>query len=95
MLWVVLGITYGGIIGWTGNWLTLRVLRRRGKSGRDPAEALGVMFLLRLLVDAGALFLWWGVVRDTWSLVAAAVSITVAVKVSLWIAFREKGGKFE
>ncbi|MFB5084215.1 hypothetical protein H9Q17_08725, partial [Symbiobacterium thermophilum] len=47
------------------------------------------------LLDAAALVLFYLIVRSGYALMAAALSITVAVKASLLYVYARKGGKFE
>lgn len=95
MLRLVLGITYGAAVGLLGNWLLFHRMRRAKERGREPIAGLGTVFLIRLMADALALVLFWALTRDALGLVAAGISLTVAVQLSLWIVLRRKGGRLE
>jgi len=50
---------------------------------------------VRYVLDAVVLVLFYLVVPDVYALIAAALSITIAVKVSLLHVYVRKGGRFE
>ncbi|HEY8347501.1 MAG TPA: hypothetical protein VIL07_09560 [Symbiobacteriaceae bacterium] len=95
MIAVVLGITYGAIVGLVSNWLLFRRIERNRRHGLDPLHQVGSIFLWRYLMDAVLLFLFAIVVRQPLAIVASAVSLTVAVKISLLRAYVRKGGRLE
>lgn len=95
MLWVVIGVTYGAVIGWISNVVLFRRMRENERLGREPLKGVGGVFLLRYLLDAVALLLFAFIVRDTWAIISSALSLTVAVKISLFIAYTRKGGRFD
>jgi hypothetical protein len=95
LLWVVIGVTYGAAVGWLSNHLLFRRMEENRKKGLDLLRGVGGVFLLRYLLDAAALFLFAFIVRHTWAIVAATMSVTVAVKISLFVAYQRKGGRFE
>lgn len=95
MLWVVIGVTYGAVIGWISNMVLFRRIKENHRAGREPLKGVGGIFLLRYLLDAVALLLFAFIVRDTWAIISSAVSLTIAVKISLFIAFARKGGRFD
>lgn len=90
---VVLGITYGGLIGVLGNAILFRVMEERRRAGHEPIKGIGGVFFLRYILDAVSLILFWFLTHDRYGLIAAALSITVAVKISLFIVYRRKGGR--
>lgn len=94
MLVVVLGITYGSLVGWFGNYVLFYVMEERQKAGEETLKGVGAVFFLRYLVDLIALILFWVLTHDKYGLIAAALSITIAVKVSLFIVYQRKGGRF-
>lgn len=94
MLLVVLGITYGSFIGWFGNFILFHTMEERRKAGQEPLKGIGAIFFLRYVVDLISLILFWLLTHDRYGLIAAGLSITVAVKVSLFLVYRRKGGKF-
>lgn len=94
MLVVVLGVTYGAFIGWLGNHVLFRVMDHRREAGQEPLRGIGGVFFLRYVVDLLALVLFWFLTHDRYGLIAAALSITVAVKISLFIVYQRKGGRF-
>lgn len=94
MLLVVIGITYGTLIGLFGNWLLFRKMDTNKRQGIEPMKGIGAVFFLRYLFDAIALVLFALVVTNGIAITAAAVSVTIAVKVSLFIAYARKGGRF-
>jgi len=94
MLAVVIAITYGSLIGLTGNWLLFRKMDDNRRSGKEPLRGVGLVFFIRYMIDALALFVYGYIVRDPWPIIAAGFSLTVAVKISLFIVYARKGGKF-
>lgn len=95
MLMVVIGITYGTLIGLFDNWVLFRRIKRNRQHGGDPLKGVGMVFLLRYLVDAVALLVFTLVTRNAYGIVAAALSITIAVKISLFIIYARKGGRID
>lgn len=95
MLLVVIGITYGTIIGLFGNWLLFRQMEENRRNGSEPLKGIGKIFFLRYGLDAIALLTFAYVTKDAYGITAAALSITVAVKISLLIAYSKKGGRFD
>ncbi len=94
MLVVVLGITYGSLIGCLCNYMLFQALDERKRLGQEPLEGIGKIFFLRYAIDFMALILFWLLTRSAYGLIAVGLSITVAVKISLLIVYRRKGGKF-
>ncbi len=94
MFLVVIGITHGTVIGLIGNWLLFRKMDSNRNSGQEPLKGIGLVFFIRYMIDAFALFLFGYIVKDPWPIIAAGFSLTVAVKISLFIAYARKGGKF-
>jgi hypothetical protein len=95
LLKVVIGITYGTIIGLFQNWWLFRAMAENKRHGREPLEGIGKIFLIRYAIDAIALFGFGFAVRDAWAIIAAAMSVTIAVKISLFLVFTRKGGRFD
>lgn len=93
MLPIVIGLTYGGIVGLVQNLCLFWYLRRRPAGGRGSLRSLVGLFFLRYLVDLVALLAYWRLFRHTGGLAAAAIAIALAIQVSLWIAYRRKGGR--
>lgn len=92
---VVIGITYGTLIGLFGNWLLFRKLAENCRIGAEPLKGIGAIFFLRYALDAVSLFAFGYAVKHTWAIISAAFSLTVAVKISLFIVYSRKGGKFD
>jgi hypothetical protein len=92
---VVIGITYGTVIGLFDNWILFRRIKRNRRIGADPLKGVGMVFLVRYLLDAVALLAFTLVTRSAYGIVAAALSITVAVKISLFIIYARKGGRID
>lgn len=95
MLLVVIGITYGALLGYVGNWLVFWKMDQNKRLGAEPLKGIGAIFLARYVVDAIALFAFGYIVKDTWAIVGSGISVTVAVKVSLLIVYSRKGGRFD
>jgi len=95
VLLAVIGIAFGSALGLLENWVLFRKMATNRRAGVEPLRGVGIIFFLRYILDAAALFGFGYIVRDTWAIIAAAVSITVAVKVSLFIVYARKGGKFD
>lgn len=95
MITIVLGIIYGSFVGLVSNWLLFQRMKGNREHGQDPLHRVGSIFLLRYLLDAFLLVLFALVVRKPWAIVASALSLTVAVKVSLFAVYRRKGGRLE
>lgn len=92
---VVIGITYGTLVGLLGNYLLFRKLAENKRNGVDPLKGIGAVFFLRYVIDAAALLLFSLVTKHAWAITAAAVSLTIAVKISLFIVYSRKGGRFD
>lgn len=92
---VVIGVTYGSLIGLIGNWLLFRKMEENRRAGMEPLKGIGAIFFLRYAVDLISLLVFWFLTHDGIGLVAAALSITVAVKVTLIIVYSRKGGRFD
>lgn len=95
MLMVVIGITYGTVIGAFSHLLTFRVIGWNKRRGAEPLKGIGAVFFIRYVLDAVALLLFALITRDGLGITAAALSITVAVKISLLIVYTRKGGKID
>jgi ABC-type microcin C transport system permease subunit YejE len=93
MLMVVIGITYGALIGLFGNWLLFRKLEENKRRGLEPLKGIGTVFLLRYVIDAALLLLFGLITKHTWAIISAALSLTLAVKISLFMVYMSKGGK--
>jgi len=92
---VTLGIVLGAGWGCLMNLLLFRKMANNRAAGVEPLRGIGLVFFVRYLLDAVALVILYLVIRSAAALVAAALSITVAVKVSLFTVFLRKGGKLE
>lgn len=95
MLQVVIGITYGLLIGLFGHWLLFRKIADNKRRRVDPLRGIGTVFLLRYLIDAVSLVLFALVTRNGPASIAAGISITVAIKVSLFMVYARKGGRLD
>lgn len=95
MLLVVIGITYGTFIGLIDNWILFRHIDHNRRKGLELLRGVGVIFLIRYLLDGAALVIFALVTRHALGIVAAALSITVAVKISLFIIYARKGGRID
>ncbi len=78
-----------------GNWLLFRKLAENRRIGVEPLKGVGAVFFIRYALDAASLFAFGYVTKHTWSIIAAAMSLTVAVKISLFMVYSRKGGKFD
>lgn len=95
MLLVVIGITYGTIIGLIDHALLFRHIENNRRNGEELLKGVGGVFLTRYLLDAVGLIVFALVTRHAYGIVAAALSITVAVKISLFIVYARKGGRID
>lgn len=95
MLLAVIGIAYGSALGLFENWILFRKLAANRRAGVEILRGVGLIFFLRYILDAAALFAFGYLVKDKWAIIAAALSLTVAVKISLFIVYARKGGKFD
>lgn len=95
MLLIVIGITYGSFIGLIDNWLLWRHIKNNQRKGREPLNGVGGVFLVRYLLDALGLIGFALVTRHALGIVAATLSCTVAVKISLFIIYARKGGRID
>lgn len=95
LLKVVIGITYGTTIGLLQNWFLFRAMAENKRRGRDSLDGVGKVFLLRYAIDAIALFGFGFAVRDAWAIISSTMSVTIAVKVSLFLVYTRKGGRFD
>lgn len=94
MLPIVIGLTYGSIVGFVGNWWLFRALKKARSRGEEPLRSLAGVFFFRYLFDFVALLLHWFIFKNKIGLVVVGISITVAVKISLLMVYRQKGGRF-
>lgn len=95
VLLAVIGIAYGSALGLLENWILFRKMAANRRAGVEPLRGVGLVFFLRYILDVGALFAFGYLVKDKWAIMAAAFSLTVAVKISLFIVYTRKGGKFD
>lgn len=95
MLMVVIGITYGSLVGLFGNWLLFRRMELNRKNGVELLKGIGTVFFLRYAIDLVSLVIFCLLTGCGAGIVAAALSITVAVKISLFMVYCRKGGRFE
>lgn len=95
MLVVVIGITYGSLLGVFGHWLLFRRIDSNRRSGEELLKGVGAVFLFRYLIDGLGLLVFALITRHGLGIVAAALSITVAVKISLLYVYTKKGGRIE
>lgn len=92
---VLLGILLGAGWGCLMNMLLFRKMANNRAAGEEPLRGIGLVFFVRYLLDAVALVILYVLTRSAPALVAAALSVTVAVKVSLFTVYLRKGGKLE
>lgn len=92
---VLAGVLFGCVWGFACNLLLFRKMANNRAAGVDSLRGIGAVFFVRYVLDAAALILFYLIVRNVHSLVAAALSITAAVKASLFHVYARKGGKFE
>lgn len=95
MLLVVIGITFGSMLGLLDNWILFRHIENNRRKGKELLTGIGEVFLIRYLIDATALAAFSWITRNGYAIVAAALSITVAVKISLFLILTRKGGKID
>jgi len=82
------------LIGLAENWYLFRRMDQNKKRGVEPLKGIGAVFLIRYLADLVLLFAFGFVVKRAWAILAAGLSLTVAVKVSLLMVYARKGGRF-
>ncbi|MFO7273699.1 MAG: hypothetical protein DIU55_002375 [Bacillota bacterium] len=92
---VVAGILFGCTWGCLTNLLLFRKMANNRAAGVETLRGIGFVFFVRYLLDAAALVLFYVIVRSGYALTAAALSLTVAVKASLFHVYARKGGKLE
>lgn len=92
---IVIGVIYGIIVGHIGNILLFRKMDDNRREGTDPLRGVGLVFFLRYGLDGLGLVILYLVMKSAAALVAAALSITVAVKISLIVVYMRKGGRFD
>lgn len=92
---ILIGIAYGAFLGYVTNLILFRKMENNRMAGVEPLKGIGGVFLTRYFLDLIALILFYLVTRHALGLVAAALSITVAVKISLYIVYMRKGGRFD
>lgn len=92
---IIIGIVYGAIAGFVGNMLLFRKMENNRRDGVEPLRGIGGIFFMRYLIDGLALVLLYLVMKSAPALVAAALSVTVAVKISLFVVYTRKGGRFD
>jgi hypothetical protein len=93
MLMVVIGITYGALVGLFGNWLLFRKIGENKRRGFELLKGIGTVFFLRYVIDAASLLLFGLITKHTWAIISATLSLTLAVKISLFMVYMSKGGK--
>lgn len=82
-------------MGLLGNHLLFRKLAENRRNRVEPLRGIGTIFFLRYLIDGVTLVLFALIVKDGPAIAAAALSITVAVKISLYVVYVQKGGRFD
>ena len=90
-----IGVIYGSTWGYVGHLLLFRKMENNRAAGHESLRGIGLVFFLRYIIDAIALVLLYLVMESAGALVAAGISITVAVKVTLFTVYARKGGRFE
>lgn len=95
MLLVVIGITYGSALGLISHLLLFRHLEENRRKGQEPLKGVGGIFLFRYLIDLVGLVLFALVTRHGLGIVAAGISITLVVKISLLVTYARKGGRID
>jgi hypothetical protein len=95
LLDILIGVIYGAIVGYIGNLLLFRKMENNREAGLETLKGIGGVFFLRYGLDALSLVILYLVMKSASALVAAALSITVAVKVSLFVVYTRKGGRFD
>ena len=95
MLMAIVGVVYGTLVGLFGHWLLFHQIATNKKNGRDPFKGIGVVFFFRYMIDGATLLIFALVTRNGIAMTAAAISITIAVKVSLIIVYIRKGGRID
>lgn len=92
---IIIGILYGSFFGLLGNWLMFRKLADNQRSGAEPLKGVGMIFFLRYMIDGISLLTFAFVVKDGLAITAAAISLTIVVKISLFVVYARKGGRFD
>lgn len=92
---IAIGVLFGGAVGHVGNMLLFRKMENNRRDGVEPLRGIGGVFFLRYGLDGLGLVLLYLVMKSPAALVAAALSITVAVKISLFMVYTRKGGRFD
>lgn len=92
---VLAGVVVGCVWGCLCNLLLFRKMANNRAAGVEPLRGIGVVFFVRYVLDAAVLALFYLATRSVYGLIAAALSITLAVKASLFHVYARKGGKFE
>lgn len=92
---ILIGVVYGAVVGQVGNLLLFRKMDSNRQEGVEPLRGIGGVFFLRYGLDAIGLVILYLVMKSAAALVAAALSITVAVKISLFVVYTRKGGRFD
>jgi hypothetical protein len=91
----IVGVVYGALVGLFGHWLLFHQIAKNKRSGKDPFKGIGGVFFFRYMIDGASLLIFALVTRNGIGITAAAISITIAVKVSLIIVYLRKGGRID
>lgn len=92
---IITGVVYGAVIGHIGNLLLFRKMENNRREGIEPLRGIGGIFFLRYLLDGIGLVILYLVMKSAVALVAGTLAITVAVKISLFVVYTRKGGRFD
>lgn len=99
MLGVVLGITYGLIIGLFNNFILHFSTKLAKARGLEPIQVMGRVFFVRYMVDLVSLmlpgFLLKGTAIHLGFMISAALSLAILGNIALLIIYHKKGGRFE
>jgi hypothetical protein len=92
---ILIGLVYGSFFGLLGNWLLFRKLVENQRNGFEALRGIGTIFFLRYMIDGISLLTFAFVVKDGLAITAAAISLTIVVKISLFVVYARKGGRFD
>ncbi|MFZ5813734.1 MAG: hypothetical protein ACOY93_00345 [Bacillota bacterium] len=92
---IIIGVVYGAAVGHLGNLLLFRKMENNRLEGKETLRGIGGVFFLRYGLDGLGLVILYLLMKSPSALVAAALSITVAVKISLFMVYMRKGGRFD
>lgn len=92
MIRIVLGVTCALLFALASTWMLFRFMRRTRDEVANSMSGMAKIFFIRLVLNVTCLVLVWFLLHDWKALLAAGLTLALAIQAPIVIAFGRKGG---